>query len=284
MSGTRHLYGISDVAIGIIDVALWDIVGKVAGLSVGAMLGIDAPRLPTYRTLSRFQLATPEDVARTVPPAAVGVHGVKIQVWDGPDRDIPRLEQARELAGPGVTLMHDAAGQYDLWSAMRVGAALADLQYHWFEEPIPDAEVANLARLRSTLTVPIVAAETASLRQLPEYLAAGAVDALRGDVLIKGGITGLRKAVALAELHGVRLEIHTGGAPLLDLANLHVAASTRVSTFVETHHEVFRFGLREPLLEPDAEGYLRVPTGPGLGAELDWDWIEDHTVGVVTPP
>ena len=82
-------------------------------------------------------------------------------------------------------------------------------------------------------------------------------------------------------MHGIRLEIHTGGAPLLDVANLHVASATPNTSFIETHHAVFRFGLIGNPLDPDEEGLLAVPTAPGLGVELDWDWIDDHTVATL---
>ncbi|MBK8023745.1 MAG: hypothetical protein IPK19_20505 [Chloroflexi bacterium] len=70
-------------------------------------------------------------------------------------------------------------------------------------------------------------------------------------------------------------------SPLLDIANLHVACAIRNSEFVESHHAMFRFGLKNAPLDIDAEGYQRLPAGPGLGVELDWDWIEDHTIEVI---
>jgi L-alanine-DL-glutamate epimerase-like enolase superfamily enzyme len=96
---------------------------------------------------------------------------------------------------------------------------------------------------------------------------------------MKGGITGLRKAMAAAELFGLPLEIHTANTPLLDVANLHVACAAANTEFVENHHPVFRFGLKRHPLEIDADGCARLPAGPGLGVELDLDWIDDRTRG-----
>ena len=107
------------------------------------------------------------------------------------------------------------------------------------------------------------------------------VDMVRGDAYIKGGITGLRKAIATCELFGFDLEIHTAATPLMDIANLHVACSTRISRFVEHHHPVFRFGLKGSPLLIDADGCQRLPSGPGLGVDLDWDWVENHTISLV---
>jgi L-alanine-DL-glutamate epimerase-like enolase superfamily enzyme len=97
-----------------------------------------------------------------------------------------------------------------------------------------------------------------------------------------GGVTGLRKALAACELFGYNLEIHTASSPLLDVANLHVACSVTNCELLETHHQMFRFGLKGSPLDPDAAGYVHLPMGPGLGVELDWDWIEDHTVGMLS--
>ena len=77
---------------------------------------------------------------------------------------------------------------------------------------------------------------------------------------------------------GMNLEIHALHSSLLDIANLHVACSVRNCEFFELHHPMFRFALKGAPLDIDAGGCLQLPTGPGLGVELDWDWIDDHTV------
>ena len=159
-----------------------------------------------------------------------------------------------------------------------MGEALARLGYRWFEEPVPDRDIATLEQLTRQLEVPILATETVSLRELPQFLERRACDMARGDVFIKAGITGLRKASAMCEEAGMNLEIHALHSSLLDIANLHVACSVRNCEFFELHHEMFRFALKGAPLDIDADGCLHLPTGPGLGVELDWDWIEDNTV------
>ena len=99
----------------------------------------------------------------------------------------------------------------------------------------------------------------------------------RGDVLIKGGITGLSKAMHACELFGFNLEIHTANTPLLDVANLHVACASRNTSLVEVHHPIFRFSLKKHPFDVGTDGCAHLPAGPGLGVELDLDWIEDHT-------
>ena len=277
----RHLYSLTDTAIGMLDVALWDIKGKVTGLPIAALLGVCRSKIPSYRTVSYF-LPTPEKVSAAARQAKeAGYRGCKFNFFDGPALDIPRLRAAREAVGPEFPLMHDGSSFYSLTDALEIGRALGDLHYHWFEEPVYDRQLGILKRLTDELDVPILAAETVTLAELPEFLRHDVVDLLRGDVLIKGGVTGLRKAFAACELFGLNLEIHTTSSPVLDVANLHVACSVHNCQFLETHHDMFRFGLKNSPLEIDSQGYLHLPAGPGLGVELDWDWIDNHTIEVI---
>jgi L-alanine-DL-glutamate epimerase-like enolase superfamily enzyme len=278
----RHLYTVTDVPVGALDVALWDIRAKAAGLPLAALLGMARDRVPAYASISQG-LLTPDHVAAEVGRIkSEGFRACKIQIWDGPERDIPRLEAGRAAAGPDFVLMHDGGGMYNYLEALEVGRALDRLNYYWYEEPVPDRQINILKRLAGELQTPILAAETVRLAELPEFLRQGALDIVRGDCYIKGGITGLRKALGMCELFGYNLEIHTGATPLLDAANLHAICSTENCRFAESHHAVFRFGMKGNPLEIDAEGYLHLPAGPGLGIELDWDWIDDHTVEVIT--
>lgn len=278
----RHLRNARDAASGMLDVALWDIKGKVAGLPICRLLGQYRDRVPCYATGSPAVLKTIEGTVSQVKRAqAAGYRGFKLQVWDGPAADIPRLRAAREAVGEGFTLMVDSSGVYTYTQALEVGRVLDELHYHWFEEPIPDWQIEQLARLAHDLKLPILTAETTTVHDLPAYLRAGAADMIRGDTYIKGGITGLRKAMALCELWGLDLEIHTAASPLLDVANLHVACAASNCEFVEHHHPVFRWGLKNGALDIDADGCQRAPTGPGLGVEIDWDYIDNHTLEVI---
>jgi L-alanine-DL-glutamate epimerase-like enolase superfamily enzyme len=174
--------------------------------------------------------------------------------------------------------MQDASGGYTYANALKVGRVLEKLNFTWFEEPIPDRQLGLLHRLDDELHLPLLVGETLSLGEMPELFRNKPFGYVRGDVLIKGGITGLQKAFALCDLFGANLEIHTAGTPLLDVANLHVACANKNCEYVELHHPIFRFGIKDSPLQADEKGYLHVPRQPGLGVTLDWDWIEDHTI------
>jgi L-alanine-DL-glutamate epimerase-like enolase superfamily enzyme len=282
MALTRGAYPLNETIVAVLDVALWDIRGKVASQPIVNLLGRYRSSIPAYASASPRSI-TPEEVAREVRQVrAAGYQGYKCLITRGADLDIECARAARD-AEPGFILMADAGGQYSYLDALRVGRVLGELDFHWFEEPINDYHVELLARLSDQLEVPILATEkTTPLGFLARYVKPPVVDLLRGDVLMKGGITGLRKALATCELFGLSMEIHTTHTPLLDVANLHVSGSVRNSEFVEIFWDpIFAWGLERHPLEIDQRGLVSVPTGPGLGVAIDWDWIDDHTVEVV---
>jgi L-alanine-DL-glutamate epimerase-like enolase superfamily enzyme len=275
----RHLYNQRDSLLGVVDVALWDLKGKATGLPIARLLGTFRDRMPCYASARSEHYSVEEVAEEATRMKASGFHGYKLQLRSGPAADIPRLRAAREAVGATFPLMQDPNAGYSLHEALQVGRVLDELNYHWYEEPIPDQNLSSLQLLATQVRTPLLLGETVRLTELPAYLRAGIGSMLRGDTLMKGGITGLRKAMAMAELFGVPLEIHTANTPLLDVANLHVACSAANTQFVENHHPVFRFGLKHHPLEIDAEGFAHLPVGPGLGVELDFDWIDRHTTG-----
>jgi L-alanine-DL-glutamate epimerase-like enolase superfamily enzyme len=280
----RHAYNLSDGIAGSIDVALWDIAGKVANQPIARLLGLAREKIPTYRTASSIRPKPETTFNEAKRVVAEGYHGFKIQFWDGLDLDIPRFRAAREAVGPDYPLMQDAAGMYSFTQALEAGRELGRLGYYWFEEPIPDRNALQLKRLTHDLDVPILAGETLRVHELAEQMAAGVFDIARGDVHLKEGITGLRKAVGMADLLGFDLEVHGVAQPLLEAANLHVSLSMTNGRWAETFHPVYSKGLKGTPLAIDKEGYKHLPPGPGLGVELDWDWIDNNTQRTLTSP
>lgn len=278
----RHLYNMTEAIWSNLDVALWDIKGKVAGLPIAVLLGKYRDRVPLYATCPPQTITTIEEVESQVREKfEQGFAGVKLQLSGGSKLDIPRLREARQAVGEGYPLMLDSSAVLSFEDALKIGYELDELKYEWFEEPFPDSHILQLKRLAESIKTPVLAAETVGLMDLPHYMTDGAVDIVRGDVHHKSGITGLMKALGMCELLGYELEIHTAASPLLDVANLHVACATRLSRFLESHHPMFRFGLKGDPLGLREDGCQHLPEAPGLGVELDWDWLENHTVEVI---
>jgi len=279
-SRQRHLYNERDSLVGVIDVAVWDIRGKVARQPIAALLGQFTDRMPAYMS-AKSEAYTADEIATEAQAAkAAGFHGYKLQLRDGPAQDIPRLRATRAAVGANFRLMQDPNSSYSLPEALEVGRVLDELAFHWYEEPLPESQIENYRHLVAALRTPILATETVRLTDIPNFLHGRTMTMARGDVLMKGGITGLRKAMHACELFGFHLEIHTANTPLLDVANLHVACASKNTSLVEVHHPIFRFGLKQHPLNVDAAGLVHLPTGHGLGVELDHDWIENHTDNV----
>lgn len=278
----RHLYHQRDSLLGVVDVAVWDIKGKALGAPIADLLGRYRDRMPCYAT-ARSEHYTAQEIFDEVKVVqGEGYHGYKVQLRDGIEQDIPRLRAAREAAGDGFKLMDDPAAGYDLSQALTVGRVLDELDYYWYEEPIPDHNYTGLEQLARHLKTPLLLGETVRLSELPVYLRGAMSPLVRGDTLLKGGITGLHKAMATAELFGIGLEIHTTDSPLLDIANLQVGCAASNSEFMEIDHAIFRWGVRDNPMHPDADGMVYLPAGAGLGVELDLDWIDDHTAATRT--
>lgn len=278
---TRHMYTLLDAVVGIVDVALWDIMGKAMNQPIANLLGLYRTKVPGYATGYRFH-PNPEQVYEEAQQMKqAGYHGYKLHFWNDPKSDIPCIYAAREAVGPNFPLMQDFNSKYSYTQALEAGRVLDELDFYWLEEPINERQMGNVRRLADELKTPILGGETLRLDEMPEQLSQQVFDIGRGDVYSKAGITGLYKCCTMCELFGLNLEIHTMATPLLDAANLHVACAIKNCDFAEIIHPVYRFGMVGKPLDIDAEGYLHAPTQPGLGIELDWDWIDNHTIEII---
>ncbi len=279
----RHLYNYREAIWGNLDVALWDIKGKKAGMPIVDLLGRYRDKVPVYASCPPQTIDSLETLEQQVlQKKQQGFKGVKLQLLGHSSIELPKICKARELVGTNFPLMLDCNAALSFEDALKVGYELDELKYEWFEEPIPDAHIVQLKKLSQAIRTPVLAAETVGLFELPHYMNEGAVDMIRGDVHHKSGITGVMKALGMCEMMGYEFEIHTAASPLLDVANLHVACATRLSRFVESHHSMFRFGIKNSPLEIREDGCQHCPQDPGLGVELDWDWLDDHTIETIT--
>jgi L-alanine-DL-glutamate epimerase-like enolase superfamily enzyme len=273
-------YMVMPKAASLIDIALWDIAGKAAGLPVYKLLGAYRDRVPAYAT-TETQPTVEDYVQLALDCKERGLRGVKIHAAAVPEKDIEVCRAVRAAVGDGYTLMLDATSGYDWQGAVQVGRELERLGFHWYEDPIRDDDVAGFADLCRALDIPVLMGESTTRGPwtFAHYLESGAADAIRavGDVI--GGITGLRKVGALAEAHNRRMEPHSYGSTLVQAAHLHYLLSARNAEFFEmpVPKGPLDFGMRD-VVEADPEGYVHGPTAPGLGYEVDWDVIDDETI------
>ncbi len=277
---------------GYVDIALWDIAGKAAGLPVHQLLGSSRSTIPAYAS-SWVHTDNPMYAEEAVAYRDLGFHGYKLHPptqrrhFGGHvvsiAEDIETCADVRSTVGDDYLLMLDSAFAYSYKEALDVGFAIQDLGYHWYEDPIGAEDIDGYVRLKQHLSIPIVATEITpgGLHALPPWIAARATDALRGDVVIKGGITGMMKIAALAEAHHLPCEVHDAYNGIGNLATVHVVmAIPHCSMFeVLVPHapgsydlDHLSYGLAEPITI-DNDGLVHVPTAPGLGIEPDWDLL-----------
>ena len=298
MAGLSHF--VSPIAMGVVDVALWDIAGKAAGLPVHRLLGTCRDRIPAYFSSGHhatakayadeavywqeqgwqgYKLHPPRAPWLTAPPLPVAV-------------DIDACAAVREATGDDMTLMLDPSWSYDYPQALTVGQAIQDLGYYWYEDPLPRSDIHGYQRLKQQLYIPILATEVTpgGLTALPPWITGQATDFLRGDVVITGGITGLMKVAHLAEAFGMNCEVHDGYNAMNNVACLHVIMAIDNCDWFEVlafnrsgdHSlEHLSYGLAEPF-RVDPEGNVHAPAAPGLGAEIDWPLINSSVSGKIS--
>jgi L-alanine-DL-glutamate epimerase-like enolase superfamily enzyme len=263
-----------------IDVALWDIVGKAVGQPIWKLLGGYRDRLPAYASSPR--MATVDDYLREVEDIRRrGYRAYKLHPIGQAEQDIQLCRAVRAAVGPDFPLMLDPGGVYTRDEALRVGRVVEQLGFVWYEEPLRDYDLAGYAELTRALDVPIQVAEVVPGHAYlaAEYILRGAGDHLRADVYWKGGITGVLKMAHLAEAFNMPLELHHAASPIMNFANLQVACAIKNCAYFEilVPEASYDFGLqRYPAI--DADGLVVAPSAPGLGVELDRDWIRAHAV------
>jgi L-alanine-DL-glutamate epimerase-like enolase superfamily enzyme len=279
--------------VGVLDQALWDLAGQATGLPVHRLLGGARERVPAYASTMCADdipggLDSPEafaDFARAC--VAAGYRAFKLHTWMppyGPDprRDIAACRAVREAVGPDVLLMLDPYHNYTREEALMLGRALEELDFHWMEEPMDEYSTSSYAWLCERLDLPICGPESVEggLQSRAEWIRRGASDIMRTGVE-HGGITAIIKTAHLCEAFGMRLELHGGGAGTLHaLAAMAVPGEMYERGLLHPHldYDAERPWLRTPIDAIDAGGMVRVPTGPGLGQDIDWDFIRENVV------
>jgi L-alanine-DL-glutamate epimerase-like enolase superfamily enzyme len=271
-----HLFGRSGpvmFALSGIDIALWDIAGKAAGLPLYRLLGGAAPtRLRAYSSLLRC--TDPQAVAACCREAmAQGVRDVKLH-----EITVEAVRAAREALGPDAGLMLDTNCPWTVAEAVEMAQALAPFRLTWLEEPVwPPDDHAGLARVRATGIRTSAGENATGLHDFLSLFRAGALDVAQPSVTKIGGISGMRRVMALAEPHGVDVVPHCGYLGPGFLATLHLIAAMPRPPLVERLHMTLA-ALPFGDLTEIADGHLRVPQGPGLGCDPDPEMIRRYAV------
>src|SRR5579875_2696906 len=283
------------------EIPLWDLLGKAAGMPVCQLWGGGAARVRAYCATGELRGA--RERARDVAQLADGgFRAVKLRFHhDDPRDDLAVARAVRDQVGDRIELMVDAnqAGAdpglsghraWDFRTALAVARELEDLGVSWLEEPLPRHDLSGLARLRDRLaTLRLAGGEDShGLGEFRLLLERECFDILQPDALKSETASAIRHLAAFAGLAGVAVIPHTWGSGISLLAHLHLAASLPNCGYLEFPHDPpsgFTAAARDQLLaEPlviDDEGCVRVPPRPGFGFALDEERAERHTVRVI---
>jgi L-alanine-DL-glutamate epimerase-like enolase superfamily enzyme len=247
-----------------VDIALWDLAGKRAGMPLYRMLG-GAPRADVGSYASLIRYGEPEAVARNVSEAVNrGYHDIKLH-----EITEPAVRAAREAMGPEPRLMVDVNCPWSVDEAKAMARAFAPYDLTWFEEPIwPPEDHEGLAAVRRQ-GVPVAAGENAAgYHDFRHMFEAGALDIAQPSVTKIGGVTEERKIIALAQQCGVRPVPHCAYFGPGFLASLHLVATLPEDTPLERLYLDLEATLFPGFTDP-VNGRIPVPQGPGLGCDPD---------------
>lgn len=256
----RMRAGIGPWALSAVDIACWDVVGKVAGQPVHTLLGGFANPVPVYGSGGWLSLSDADLVAECQKFAAMGMTAYKLKI--GGSRDAERLGLLRREVGDDHGLMVDGNQSYNVREALAVSRMLADFGVLWFEEPVVADSTDDLASVARESAVPIAAGENAyfrwGFREICEHRAAAF---LQPDVGRCGGITEFRKVADLASAFGLSLSSH-----MVHELSISLVGASPSAFSVEYLDLLPADALTRPF--PIDGGHIRVPDVPGHGVEL----------------
>ena len=261
----------------ILDIALWDLAAKHAGLPLYRMLG--GPRSKILAYASTPLLHTVEAYVDYVAELKeMGFTAVKFHCWCEVDKDMAMARAVSKRFGDsGMHFMLDVEQRYTREEALRAGRELGELGYRWFEAPLPDFDFAGYRELKRSVDVPILANGNWVLdaRLIEAFIDMDCWTDVRVDTTVAGGVTPMRKIMAVAEARSMNVEIQSWGYTLTQAANLQLMLAHRNCAYFEQPmpYEALEYGALD-VIRTDAEGYVHAPDGPGLGIRTDWEAVE----------
>jgi len=273
--------GIFLSAVAAVDIAIWDIMGKAVGQPVHRLLGSTGrDRIPVYA--SSISWASDETaIAQTNDAVSRGFSLIKIKIGPPVEKAAARAKLVRQIAGESVKLCADGNCAFDFDDALRLAHRLRDLDYYWLEEPLIVEDSDGYHRLRRKMPIRLAAGEGEhTVYSCRDLIAQGSVGVIQPDVTRSGGITETRRIASLAYAFNVPFAPHVGfsGAVCVAASLQLCAAAPNLLAF---ECMIFANPLRQELATVDLGGgdtlvdsAIVMPTGPGLGIEIDQRAIE----------
>lgn len=293
----RALRQVARIGIAPIDIALWDIAGKLYNQPIHKLLGGHKTALPCYASTYHGDhqpdgLSTPEAFADYAEASLqIGYPAFKIHGWGRApiSQEIANVHAVGKRVGGKMDLMLDPACEYQTFGdAVKVGWACDENRFFWYEDPFRDGGISQFAhrKLRQIIKTPLLQTEhVRSLEPHIDFVIAEATDYVRGDVGYDG-ITGVMKLAHACEALGLDLEFHGPGP-----AQRQCMASIRNTNYYEmgllhpkapaSHDPNLLIDYRDEWDAVDSNGCVPVPQGPGLGVAINWEWVNRNKTGTV---
>lgn len=261
--------GVTQFAIAATDIAVWDILGKAAGLPVYKMIGAYRDRMPVYSMcgwyndddgdLSRYKKQIETALEQ-------GYRAVKIKTGRGPlEDDVRRIRAAQELLGKDKHLMIDANQVFNRNEALRRGRVYQEMGAFWYEEPLPPHDMEGFAMLARELEVRIATGENLYTKyQFADLIGRRGADVVQPDNRRAGGVTEWMEIAAMADAHGLELASHGGGQ-----TNLNMLLTMPNAIYMETSGR--HAGMKD--------GTVPAPEAPGMSSEVSAETIRKNKIG-----
>jgi D-galactarolactone cycloisomerase len=287
-----------------IDIALWDLRGKIANMPLWQMLGGYRKRVTAYATGGFYSEGKGiKELAKEMESyVRHGFRAVKMKVGRNPGielsplrvmdnrgkcevslaDDIQRVAAVRDAIGPNVKLMVDANGAWDVTTAVKMGRAMEKYDIYWYEEPVWPDDIAGSVEVAAKVGIAIAGYETCTygIIGFNDYIQARAVHFVQPDVAWAGGLTESLKIAHMAQAANMPIAPHIHGSSVAVAAALHLLGAVRNGSMAETvypAHALMTELVKQPF-NVDNKGEIELPDSPGLGIELDPKIVKKYRV------
>lgn len=273
------------IGIAGLDIAMWDLKGKILNLPIYKLLGGKVrERVPVYASSMARNLTPLQEANRALSFVEKGYTGYKLhsavpgKIDDSADQTIDTVTEVRKAVGDDIDILVDVNGAYSVHHAIEIGKQLEELGVFHFEEPRPHYDLPGLASVAEALDIPIASGEMIySLYEYKELMMRGKVDIIQPDIVKTPGFTTLIKIANLAESLGIPITCHNTQPTISTVAHAHFVAATPGAPYAQEYNiESVSIRDEHPILSEPLQitnGFLEVPNGPGLGVALDMEMV-----------
>lgn len=269
--------GLTFGALSAVDIALWDLKGKILGLPLFRLLGGNKTSVPVYASGGWTSYSDDQLVQEAQSMVAQGYQKIKVKLGvEGgtrPRRDIERMRKVREAIGPEIDLLVDANNCWDAATAIQVANNIREYDIYLFEEPVFADDITGLAKFKRGTDIPLATGEHEYTKfGVRDLVINNAVDIVQVDVARVGGYTEIIKAAAITQAWNLKFAPHA-----MEHMHSHLVSALPNALFLE-RLMMFEEITNNLFIDPPmpTKGFLAVPEAPGLGLRLNMDFIHDH--------